>query len=128
MADFKNHRKFSLRCLSNNIIPVSVKLKSNVRTPRGIYIVRKAEKVLLNERVRMINNTINMFSWHIDTCKEELQRNIKKEDMEECYKFIERQRETRHLKTLERQDKFQRLCQKITGGCSNPFHSGISGP
>ena len=24
MADFKNHRQFTLRCLSNNIIPVSV--------------------------------------------------------------------------------------------------------
>ena len=34
-----------------------------------------------------------MFSWQIDTCKEELQRNIKKEDMEECYKFVETKRD-----------------------------------
>ena len=27
MADFKNHRWFTLRCLSNSIIPVSVQLK-----------------------------------------------------------------------------------------------------
>ena len=52
MANFKNHRRFSLRCLSNNIIPVSVQLKSNIKTPRGIYIVKKAEKALLNETVR----------------------------------------------------------------------------
>ena len=113
MADFKNHRQVTLRCLSNSIIPVIVQLKSNIKTPKGIYIVKKAEKALLNERVRMINNTIKMFSWQIDTCKEELQNNIKKEDMEECHKFIERQRKTRHLKTLKRQqEKFQRLCQK----------------
>ena len=42
MADFKNHRRFSLRCLSKGIIPVSVK-------PKGNYIVKKAERTLLNE-------------------------------------------------------------------------------
>ena len=126
MANFKNHRRFSLRCLSNNIIPVSVWLKSYIKTPRGICIVKKAEKVLLKEIIGMINNTINMFSWQIGTCKEKVQRNIKKENIEECYKFIQRQRETRHLKTLERQqDMFQGLCHKTTGGHSNSFHSGI---
>ena len=34
----------------------------------GIYIVRKAERMLMNERVRSINNTITMFRWQIDTC------------------------------------------------------------
>ena len=127
-ADFKNHRRFSLRCLSNNIILVSVKLKSNVKTPRGRYLVKKAEKALLNERVRPINNTINMFSWQIDTCINELKSKINKEDMEECYKFIEGIRKTRHQKILERQrDKFWRLWQKNTGGPSNTFHSGIGG-
>ena len=44
--------------------------------------------------------------------------------MEECYKFIDRQRETRHLKTQKRQqEKFWRLCQRNTGGCSNHAHS-----
>ena len=43
MVDFKNHRRFLLRCLSKGITPVSVKLKSNVRTPSGNYIVKKAE-------------------------------------------------------------------------------------
>ena len=48
MADFKNHRRFLLRCISKGIIPVSVKLKSNVKTPKGNYIVKKAERALLN--------------------------------------------------------------------------------
>ena len=93
MADFKNHRWFTLRCLSNSIIPVSVQLKSNIKTPMGIYIIRKAEKALLNERVRSINNTVNMFNWQINACIEELENQIKKEDMKECYRFIEGQRE-----------------------------------
>ena len=130
MANFKNHRQFTLRCLSNSIIPVSVQLKSNIKTPKCIYIIKKAEKALLNERVKTINNMINMFSWQINTCIEELENAIKKEDMEECYRFIEGQRETRHLRTQKRQlEKFQRLCQRSTGGHSNHTHSssGICG-
>ena len=75
MANFKNHRRFTLRCISSNIIPVSVQLKSNIKTPKGRYIIRKAEKALLNERVRSINNTINMFKWQINTCIEEQEAN-----------------------------------------------------
>ena len=29
-------------------------------SPKGLQIIRRAEKALLNERVRSINNTINM--------------------------------------------------------------------
>ena len=62
MVDFKSHRGFTLRCLSQGIIPVSMKLKSTVKTPKGTYIVRKAEEMLMNERVRAINNGITMFN------------------------------------------------------------------
>ena len=44
MADFENHQRFSLRCLSKDIIPVSVRIKSNIKTPKGKHIVRKAER------------------------------------------------------------------------------------
>ena len=70
MADFENHCRISLRCLSKDIIPVSVRLKSNIKTPKGRYIVRKVERALLNERVRLINNSLTMFKiqWiHVST-------------------------------------------------------------
>ena len=51
MANFKNHRQFSLRCLSNDVIPVSIRLKSNIKTPRDQEIIRRTEKALLNERI-----------------------------------------------------------------------------
>ena len=60
MVDFSRHRRFSLRCLSGNIIPVSIRLRSNIKAPKGHHIIRKAEKALLKERIRLINNTINM--------------------------------------------------------------------
>ena len=58
MVDFQNHR-FTLRCLSKDLIPVSIKLKTTVKTPKGIYILRKAERMLMDERIGLINNTTN---------------------------------------------------------------------
>ena len=52
MADFQNHRQFTLRCLSEKVTPVSLKLKSHIRTPKGLQIIRNAERSLLNERVK----------------------------------------------------------------------------
>ena len=66
-----------------------------------------------------------MFNWQINTCIEELGKLIRKERHEECYRFIEDRRETRHWKTQKRHlDKFSRLCHRNTGGRSNHSHSG----
>ena len=123
MADFSNHRRFSLRCLSEGLIPVSVRLKSNIKTPKGRQIIKKAELALLNERVRSINNSIAMFTMRRDTCMKQLKDNIDKETMDRCLRFIKEKREKRHLITFERQvKKFNRLCHRITGGQINYQH------
>ena len=101
MADFSNHRRFSLRCLSEGLIPVSVRLKSNIKTPKGRQIIKKAEIALLNERVRSINNSLVMFTMQRDTCMNQLKDNLDKEIMDQCERFINEKREIRHLKTLE---------------------------
>ena len=72
LSNFQNRRRFSHRCLSKDILPVSVKLKSIVKTPKGKNLVRKAERALLNERVRLINNT--MFMHQIDTCIDQFKK------------------------------------------------------
>ena len=113
MVEFKNHRTFTLRCLSKGLIPVSIKLKTTVQTPKGNYIIRKAERMLMNERIRSINNMITMLNCQIDTCMNILEGMINKEVMEECHEFINYTRERRHHKTMERQKKkFERLWQK----------------
>ena len=101
MADFSNHRRFSLRCLSEDLIPVSVRLKSNVKTPKGRQIIKKAERALLNERIRSINNSIAMFTIQRDTCMNQLKDNLDKETMEKCERFVKEKREIRHLRTFE---------------------------
>ena len=120
MVDFKNHGRFTLRCLSQGLVPVSIKLKSTVKTPKGTYIVRKAEKMLMNERVRVINKSITMFNCQIDTCINNLERLLEKEVLEECHRFIRVRREKRHTHTQKRQiEKFNRLWQRNSGGHSN---------
>ena len=110
-------------CLSQGLVPVSIKLKSTVKTPKGTYIVRKVEKMLMNERVRVINNSITMFNCSIDTCINHLGRLLDKEVLEKCYRFILERREKRHIQTQKRQiKKFNRLWQRNTGGCSNLQH------
>ena len=94
MVDFQNHRCFSLRCLSKGIIPTSVRLKSNIKTPKGKYIIKKAERSLLNERIRSINNSIAMFKTLRDTCKNQLESMVDKETMEECIIYRENRRES----------------------------------
>ena len=62
ISNYKNHRRFSLRCLSKVVIPVSLKLKNNIITYKSECIIYQAEKKLLNERIKNINNTIE----HLD--------------------------------------------------------------
>ena len=113
MVDFSNHRRFSLRCLSKGLIPTSIKLKSNIRTPKGQHIIYKAEKSLLNERIRNINNTIAMLKLQVDTCTYLLETNLDGKIMEECIKFIKNKREKRHFQTKQHQiGKFIRLQQR----------------
>ena len=42
MADFSNHRMFTLGCLKARITSVSLWLKNNIRIPRGLEITRIA--------------------------------------------------------------------------------------
>ena len=115
MVDFKNCRRFLLRYLSKDITPVSIRLKNNNKTPKGNHIIKKAEGALLNDRIRLINNTINMFMYQRDTCIDQIKGIFDKETIEECEKFINMKRKSRHRKTLECQRlSFERLCQKIT--------------
>ena len=113
IADFKNHRRFTLRCLSQRITPNSLKLRSNVKSSKGKRILERAERQLANERVRNINNTLATCTCSRDTCMKELQDQISNFYFEECIRFIERVKESRHQIVQKRQmSKFGQLWQR----------------
>ena len=65
-----------------------------------------------------------MLEKELDTCINELYNTLDEELMEECMVFIKTRKESRHIKTQLRQvNKFNQLCQRNRGGCSNQQHS-----
>ena len=96
LGNFSNHRRFTLRCLSQKITPVSLRLKSNIKTETGMKIIQRAEKQLMDERARSINNTIDICRNLINTCISQLKDIINQEVFEECQEFIKKIRECRH--------------------------------
>ena len=116
MADYKNHRRFLIKCLKRDIIPVSIKLKTCLYTRKASEIIRRAEKQLLNEHIRSINNMIEINMFRRDTYFHQLERVIDQETLQECKNFINKVRECRHKKVLDRQIKtFKALVQKTNG-------------
>ena len=101
ISNYKNHRRFSLRCLGNGVIPVSLKTKNNIRTYKSNCIIHHAEKKLLNERIRNINNTTP----HLDHVKYIYECDLKcvvgLEMFKECEEYIEPAKEVRHNKVLQ---------------------------
>ena len=58
-CDYKNHRISILRCLHNDLVPVSIKLKSTLRSVRARKILRLAEKQLPQTRLKSINSLLD---------------------------------------------------------------------
>ena len=124
MANYRNHPRFTIKCLKNEVIPVSVRLKTNIKTPKGIQIIRKAEKQLLNECIRLITNTIELLMLKRDTCSNKVKEILLEKDdqntLEEWNNLMERVKEYRHNSIMMRQKaKFEGLMQQKQGGHSN---------
>ena len=112
-GDYRNHGIFTLRCISKGITPVSIRLNTTVRTERARKIIRKAERDLLQDRIKSINSLQGNNDKQRDRCKSQLGSIISTTSMLECQELIDKVRESRFLKVRERQiSKFNRLLQK----------------
>ena len=115
-SDYKNHRIFSLRCIHKELIPVSIKLKSTLDTPKARQIIRKAEKDLLQARVKAINNILDQVNREIQDCRAKLASIISEERLEQCQGFINKVSELRFNKVKQRQiNKLNHLVSKKEG-------------
>ena len=115
-SDYKNHRIFSLRCLHQDLIPVSIKLKSTLDTPRARQIIRKAQKDLLQARFKAINNILVQVNRQIEECRAKLASIISAERLRECQDFINKVSEFRFNKVRQRQiNKLNHLVSQKEG-------------
>ena len=108
-----NYRIFTPRRITKGITPVSIKLKTTVRTDKARKIIRKAERDLLQARVKSINCLLDNNAKQRDLCRSQLATVISTTSMLKCQELIDKAREFRYLKGRERQiSKFNRLLQK----------------
>ena len=115
-SDYKNHRIFPLRCPYKDLIPVSIKLKSTLDTPRARQIIRKAEKDLLQARIKSINNILVQVDRQIEECRAKLASIISAERLGECQDFINKVSKFRFNKVRQRQiNKLNHLVSKKEG-------------
>ena len=99
-----------LRCISKDIIPVSVTLKStsNSRSRRDKEIIHRTERQLLQDRVKRINGTLCKNAIKLDRCRSRLL--LVTTPMEKFTDFINKVGEFRFIKIKDRQvNKFNRL-------------------
>ena len=115
-SDYKNHRIFTLRCLHKDLVPVSIKLKSTLTTSKARQIIRKAEKDLLQVRVKAINNILDQVAQQTEHCRTQLASIISAERLSECQDFNNKVSEVRFNKVKQRQlNKFNILINKKQG-------------
>ena len=98
---------------------MSIRLKTNVRT-KGLEIIRKTERKLLNEHIRSINNTLELYMYEREAIVQQLgeKLDMNNDIVEECHSFIKRVIESRHLRVMtQRKRKFELLYQQKKGGC-----------
>ena len=123
-SNFKNHRIFTLRCIGLNLIPVSIRLKP-VRSKQNFSasarkIIEKAEKQLIQDRVRGINKTIQARKDQGNQNRTMLASMVTQVDLDRCSNFIEMVRLERFNQVRTRQvRKFHILCSKNSNKQAN---------
>ena len=122
--DYRNHRIFTLRCLHRDLGPVSLKLKSTLNTTRAKKIIRKAEKELIQARIKSINNILTNMAIQLEECRSQLASMISTERLRECQGFIDKVGETRFNKVKNRQiKKFPNLVNKKEGNITWSYNN-----
>ena len=115
-SEYKNHRIFTLRCIHNDLVPSSIKLKSTIKSTRANKILRKAEKDLLQARVKLINYTLDQTSKQLQECRSKLVTIVSTQKLRECQDFIDKVSEIRFNKVKLRQlNKLNLLTTKKEG-------------
>ena len=115
-SNYKNHRIFTLRCLHKDLIPVSIKLKSTLKTEKARKIISKAEKDLLQASVRAINSILDNVTKQTEECRSQLASIISAQRLRECQGFVDKVGEIRFTKVRQRQlNKYNMLLNKKEG-------------
>ena len=106
-SDYKNHSIFTLKCIGHNLIPVSITLKP-IKSKQNICaiarkVIERAERELMQDRVRGINSTIQASKDNGNHNKTRPASIVTQVDLDRCVSFIEKVRQDRFNKVKDRQ-------------------------
>ena len=137
MVDYRNNRRFMLRCIKASITTVSCKLKNPLssKSRKSYQIINKAEKQLLYEQIRNINYILEKLDKQRESQYKKFKDMLFKPnqhvqgqdpspeadlDLERSRLFINKIKEHRHNKIKGKHiDKFEHLFFKCYGCFDN---------
>ena len=104
-SNYRNHRIFTLQCISHNLTPVIVKLKPSDSkiSPSTMKTIEKAERQLMQDRVRRINRIIEESVNNSNNNQARLVSIVTNTHLNRCGSFIDKVREERYNRVKARQ-------------------------
>ena len=115
-CNFKNHRIFTLRCIHSELVPVSIRLKSTLKSERAKKIQRMAVKQLLQTRLKSIKSLFENNAKQLELTRSKIASILTPLHYQECQDFIDKIKEKRFIKVRERQvRKLNNLINKKEG-------------
>ena len=101
---FRNHLRFNLTCFKSHVTPKYLRLQSSVvKGSRANNIIKRAERSLLNERIRQTNFTLDVLKEKHRIVKDKLRGELPEEAWIKVTDFIDAVigRENHQVKTRQ---------------------------
>ena len=113
ISSWRNHRMFNLRCKHCDVTPPSVKLSSNIPGSTAKDILHKAEKKLIEVRIRQCNFTLQKLKIEEENALSQLYTQLKEPDTLQLREVLMKSKQTQfeEVKTRQR-SKFDTLIAK----------------
>ena len=114
LGAWQNHRHFNIRCIHNNLTPISIRLSSNVKGIMAEKTLKKTVKKLLDIRIRQCTYMIKKLSDQKDILENDLYGKIPPAEKNLVEDFISHAyRKLFDMSKTRQRDKFSRLQEKI---------------
>ena len=111
IADYRNHIRFNLTCRNSNVSPKSLQLKVPVKGHRAENIILRAQKDLINERIRQHHFTLDVLIEEKRLLEEKLLNKLPQSVFDRIHGFTLQAQLNQHNRTKERQkSKYESLC------------------
>ena len=89
-CDYRNHRIFTLKCITKDLVPVSIRLKTSIRTEKARKIIRKTEKRSYQARVKSINSILGDNTKQRELCRSQLASILSTSTMTKCTQLTDK--------------------------------------